>query len=504
MYEESKAKRTENEYLLIWNCRYCKKQITHRLEPPVTTPKSTIKFNEEIKTPIVTPKQIPPLSDPMNPSHKMPSISTPPRLNPISDSQTPNMRTPKPAQKLHTTTKVRKQELQSTKIVERHGLTNDPTSKPAEFKKVDGLNREQSSSYERRLRNILDELQKSRNQTERLEKRISLLTRRKSFIIGSGLLISSVIDLMFAYIAKDVVLEIMGVVAFFFGVGLLLVSSERYVKSDVATLVTMSPLLSFRAMLHQLSGKGPSIYLPPVQDEIAGKLFIPWESNIDGIFPSFEEVIQNRVLIADKGVLINPVGNQLVSLVEEELGTGFVRGPLDSLLNIIKRTLTLKTGLAQRADFLLRGPNQIELILTGLAYPQICYDIDKEGELCHILGCPICSMIATLIAKTTGEPVMMNKLNFNTATETTTIAFYLRGWMDSNIHVSSRNKPSEQRTQHKSPDEHKSQTHELNNIPIQEKSDTWFDKQVDQGYCPICETPLDPKQGICPNCGIKL
>jgi len=312
----------------------------------------------------------------------------------------------------------------------------------------------------------------------------------------------------------------MSIVAFFFGVGLLLISSESYVKSDVATLVTTSPLLSLHAMLHQLNGRSPAVYLPPVQDEKIGKLFVPWESNETGIFPTFEEVVQERVFIPDKGALLLPVGSQLVSLIEEELGPDFVRGSLKKTLETIKRTLSLKTGLAQKAEFNIRGPNHIELVLTGSAYSQICRGIEKEDDLCDLLGCPICSMIAALVAKTTGEPVVLEKSNYDVSTDTTYIAFIIRGWTEPHIRTVMRQLPSELETPpqatevqeistepkmpHRVAEVRKSPTKELEGLPTPEKKATWIDKKVEQGYCPICEAPLDPKTGNCPNCGLKL
>lgn len=521
LYEEARAKQNEHGQLLIWNCRYCLSQITHKEESIVSTSKAEIEITEEIEHPKVAKERVLPLSEPIPPSREMSSISYPPKLDSLTlTSTSPTVKTPKPVSEQPHVARTRLLEPPLTEITEFKGVAREFPSKPAEFGITERLAREQVSSYERRIKNFQNEMQKFQEQTEKLEKRISLLTRRKSFIIGSSLLLISIISLIFAYLSKDVLLEGMSIVAFFFGVGLLLISSERYVKSDVATIVTTSPLLSLHAMLHQLRGRGPSVYLPPVQDEKVGKLFVPWESNVTVSFPTFEEVVQERVFIPEKGALLLPVGSQLVSLMEEELGPDFVRGSLKKTLEIIKRTLTLKTGLAQRAEFNIRGPNHIELVITGSAYSQICRGIEKKGDLCNLLGCPICSMIATLVAKTTGEPVVMEKSNYNLATDTTNITFLLRGWTEPRFQAVMRQSPSEPEAPHQATEVQeisiepemphratkvrKSLTQELEGFPTPKKEVTWIDIKIEEGYCPICETLLNPKTGNCPNCGLKL
>jgi len=472
-----------------------------------STPKAGAEVTEKIEHPRAAKEPVHPLSEPISSSHEMSPISSPPKLDLLTlDSPPPNVKATKPLSKQPQVTGIKELEPPLTEITDITSVARKFPSKPAEFEITEGSALERMSSYERRIKHLFDEMQKFREQTEKLERRISLLTRRKSFIIGSSLLLISFVGLIFAYISQDVLLEGMSIGAFFFGVALLLTSSERYVKGDVATLVTISPLLSLHAMLHQLSGKGPAIYLPPVQDENIGKLFVPWASNVTVNFPSFEEVVQERVFIPEKGALLLPVGSQLFSLMEDELSADFVRGSLKNTLEAIKRTLTLKTGLAQRAEFNIRGPNHIDLILTGSAYSHICQGIDKEGDLCDLVGCPICSMIAALVAKTTGEPVVMEKSSYDVATDITNISFLLRGWTEPRFRAVRRQQPKKPETpeMHETTEMQEIPIQELEGLPILEKKGKWFDKKVEQGYCPICEAPLDPKTGNCPNCGLRL
>jgi len=129
-------------------------------------------------------------------------------------------------------------------------------------------------------------------------------------------------------------------------------------------------------------------------------------------------------------------------------------------------------------------------------------------------------MIATMVAKTTGEPVVMEKSNYNVATDTTNITFILRGWTEPRVRAVTRQSPSEPKAPPKATEVQEltpesemprratevriSPTQELEGLPTPEKKVTWVDKKVDQGYCPICEAPLDPKTGNCPNCGLTL
>ncbi|MFX0195632.1 MAG: hypothetical protein ACFFCW_05865 [Candidatus Hodarchaeota archaeon] len=506
LYDETHANRREKGRLLIWNCRYCLSQITHREEIIDSAPNAGTEKIEKIEYLRVAKEPVHSLSEPIKSSHEMSPISSPPKLDLLtSDSPPPDVKATKPFAKQPQVTGIKELKSTLTEITDGTSIARKFPSTPAEFELTEGSALEQVSSYERRIKHLFDEMQKFRDQTEKLERRISILTRRKSFILGSSLLVISFLSMIFAYISKDVLLEGMSIVAFFFGVGLLLISSERYVKSDIATLVSTSPLISLHAMLHQLGGQGPAIYLPPIQDEISGKLFVPWESNITGSFPTFEEIIQERVFIPEKGALLLPVGSQLLSLMEEELGADFLRGSLKNTLETIKRTLTLKTGLAQRAEFNIHGPNHFELVLTGSAYSQICRGVNKEDDLCDLLGCPICSMIATLVAKTTGDPVIIEKSNYDLATDTTNIKFHLRGWAEPRVQRLMRKQPSKPEAPSRTTEVRNNRLNqELEGLPVQEKKDIWYDEKVEQGYCPICEAPLNLRTGKCPNCGLEV
>lgn len=496
LYEERSATQRENGQLLVWHCRYCLSQVTYREKSSISPPKAEPQVIEEIppvkviEAPYTQPIEQLPASSEMSP------ISSPPSLTTYPEDQTVPAREP--------SRRITKQAQVAKALEIEHPLTETDSSiiphessfRPLELEPPERPLQDQPSSYERRIKSILDEMEKVRAQNEKLERRISLLTRRKSFIIGSGLLVTSFFGLIFAYITKEILLEGMSIGAFFFGVSLLLLSSERYVKSDVAALATISPLLSLHAMLQQLGGRTPAVYLPPIQDEKIGKLFVPWESNEEISFPTFEEVSKENVFIPEKGALLLPIGSQLLTLMEEELDVELIRGSLKNTLQIIQKTLTLKTGLSQRAEFIVHGPNQIELVLTGAAYSQICKESSNENNLCDLLGCPICSMIASLIAKTTGEPVIMEKSGYDLETDTTRINFQIRGWTISRFGRRpprySRDEPTRM---------HSTPKTEEDTPTISKKQDSRYEEHISLGYCPICEILLDPKTNRCPNCG---
>ncbi len=505
LYEEKNAKLRENGEIFLWNCRYCLSQVTYKVKSVLKTPKIESEITEDIEPVKVIEAQIHPLPDSISPltSSEQSPTTSPPSLDPfpVSPPSRPMIPPKQASTQAHEAASIEVEH--SFSEIDEEIIPHEFSSQPAILESPEEHPREQSSPYERRIRSLLDEMEKVREQNKNLERKMSFLTRRKSFIVGSGLLVISFLSIIVAYLTKDILIEGFSILAFFFGVSLLLISSDRYVKSEVATLVTISPLLSLHAMLYQLGGIGPAVYLPPVQDEKIGKLFVPWESNKNGNFPSFEEVSQKKVFIPDKGALLLPVGSQLLSFMEEDLDTGFIRGSLKNTLEAITRTLTLKTGLAQKAVFIISGPNHIELTIIGSAYSQICQGIDEERDLCGLLGCPICSMIASLIAKATGEPVVMDKSGYDPASETTIINFQLRGWTEPHVRVSSLQEASELKEQPQEAKIQENTAQELENLPILENPNIWFDTKVEQGYCPICEAPLDPKTGNCTNCGMK-
>lgn len=235
----------------------------------------------------------------------------------------------------------------------------------------------------------------------RLRKKLWKMRGRRSRITGAAFLILSGFFLLFAYVTRYVVFEVISILTLLLGVVFALIGVESYVKTDVANRAVVSVLVLLASFLSYLNTKGRAIHIPPTSEQRSGRIFLSKQEG--AALPAFEEITKEAsIVILNEGILLPSVGNALLQLYEEELGD-LRKLDMEYLIMWLPRVLVSGLQIAEKAE-MTQKVDDIHLKMTNLAFRNVCQHPTAK-VVCDVTGCPVCSSIAEAVSKNTGRIV---------------------------------------------------------------------------------------------------
>jgi hypothetical protein len=203
----------------------------------------------------------------------------------------------------------------------------------------------------------------------------------------------------------------------FWGGLLLYIRGEKYVKQNVLDNTLGSPLVALDQMITELGLKGKGIYLPPnyLKDFRSSRVYVPRKSSMELPPPEdFLNEAKSFFIDASKGLLFEPPGAALTELFEQALKTSFVGQDFKYLQRQIPKVLIEELEVAQDAKIATKDYSCI-LTLENTVYSATCNKTSKLHNISGSIGCPICSAMACALAKTTGNPITIEREQVNEA-----------------------------------------------------------------------------------------
>jgi hypothetical protein len=196
------------------------------------------------------------------------------------------------------------------------------------------------------------------------------------------LLASGVIALTYSLIATSTILAFIGLGLTFWGALLLYVTNERYVPQDLLSLTTISSLLSLNQMLNELNYRGSATYLPP-------QYFTTADTKVRFIKGDLQQLIQTlpKLLIEDLEITENLEITLEPSEVTNRRINSELLNPTRTIMIHVKMTNSIYEDISK------------EVVNPSMGYPL------------YRIGCPIFSALACTLAKTTGKPITIERMN---------------------------------------------------------------------------------------------
>ena len=249
---------------------------------------------------------------------------------------------------------------------------------------------------------------------EKLRLELWKYKRKPSGVAGSVLLLLGAIALASSMMYVSSILALIGLGLAFWGVLFTFVRPIRYVKSSLLDSTAISTVSNVSRLIADLGYRGKGIYLPPryLKELKEGTLFI--SSKKEHTIPTTEEVTKEKVFLKNPtGICLTPSGLGLTNLFEEELGTNFDKVNLKYLQDNLPKLFVEGLEIAQDFEMRTRG-NIVQVKMTETIYKDICNEIRKLPNICSSFGCPLCSSIACTLARSSGEPVVIEKIKPST------------------------------------------------------------------------------------------
>lgn len=265
-----------------------------------------------------------------------------------------------------------------------------------------------SANFEE-LQTVVQELQLQKRD---LTRTLLQYERKPSRRMGLTLLLLGANALVGSTVFTSPILASIGLGLTFWGALLLFIRPVRYVKSDLLDATIVSSLATIDRIIEDLNYQGDAVYLPPrhLKELEQGILFISAQKGT--AVPTIDKLTQEKVFVNPHGMCITPLGQGLVNLFEEKLGTNLFKTDLDFLQTNLPRLLIDDLELLKDIKINIHS-NMVQVRMTRSVYSNLCGEVKKLTNICTRLGCPLCSAIACALARVTGRPVTIEKNEFH-------------------------------------------------------------------------------------------
>jgi len=234
--------------------------------------------------------------------------------------------------------------------------------------------------------------------------------RKPSGVAGHILLLLGATAFVSSIIYESSILAFIGLGLTFWGVLFSFTRPVRYVKSSLLDSTVISTLTNIARVIADLGYRGKGIYLPPryLKGLKEGTVFISCKK--DSTIPTVEEISDENIFIKNpEGICLTASGLGLVNLFEEELGIDFAKVDLKYLQDNLPKLFVEGLEIAEDFEMKTQG-NMVRVKMTETIYKDICSEIRKLPNICVSFGCPLCSSIACALARSSGEPVVIEKI----------------------------------------------------------------------------------------------
>jgi hypothetical protein len=230
-------------------------------------------------------------------------------------------------------------------------------------------------------------------------------------------LTTGIASLLFSIYTQSNNLALIGLGLTFWGALFLFISRKRRVDSELLYKSALAEYSTIDRIISDLKYKGKGHHIPPYPKEVYLPehlkglkditVFIPEEETFD--FPSLEELAKGKFLLKKpKGILITPPGIGFIDQIENTLRTDFTKTNLKELTDILPRSILENLDLAEDLSMTTEG-NKVKLRITNSIYTKL-YSAQNKLQSVNIIGCPLASLVACILAKTTGKTVTIHTL----------------------------------------------------------------------------------------------
>lgn len=239
--------------------------------------------------------------------------------------------------------------------------------------------------------------------------------RAISLGIAAVFLIFGALSLVYSVYSDISILSLVGLGLVFWGALFLLISPKRFVEGKLLYGAAISSYATIDRIVTDLGFEGSAYYIPAypkdayLPDHLKGlkDLVVFISAEKDAAFPSVEGMAEGRFLLDNpKGVIVTPPGLGLVEEIEKKIRIDVTKVELKELCEVLPQVILDNFNVAKDITLEVQQ-NQVNLEIEDSLYRNL-YDPKSHSESARILGCPIASAIACIVAKVSGKPVTVS------------------------------------------------------------------------------------------------
>jgi len=245
---------------------------------------------------------------------------------------------------------------------------------------------------------------KSRQQIlEKLHRRFG----RRSFLSAIILLVISVGLLLISFEISNIVIEVDSLVAFISALVLLFKDSKQTVQSRVVDRMMSSSKDFVKSLPYQSKLYSVDYSYVSLDRGVRDCVVVPSSDLVD---------YKDQKIPLSSLIQIIPPGRSLAVLFMREMGQGETPS-LDDMVRSLPTTIKERLELASFVSSKLQD-NRLEVVLVHPTFRESCSTTRPDGENTSVIGCPFCSMLATVFCNNTQRILSCQGCNFDAQTDT--------------------------------------------------------------------------------------
>ncbi|MFX0208625.1 MAG: hypothetical protein ACFFDT_21770 [Candidatus Hodarchaeota archaeon] len=257
-----------------------------------------------------------------------------------------------------------------------------------------------------------EDLQKQVEQLERdkqeLLRELRRLKRKPEGRIGYLLLALGLALLALAVYYSHNVSAFIGIALSFWGALLLYIRPTRFIRKEILDTIT-EPLVSYHKLVEELGYEGTPRHISPstlwgLRNTV---LYIPKLNHT--ITHTNEQLSSDDIVIDNpRAIKLNPPGQSLSRLIEEELKTNFSTVDLEYLQYNLEKALVEGLEIMETFQMELNESTVHVEMKDAIFYETIKGQIESKKQ--QKIGDPLNSAIACILARSTRKPVVIENI----------------------------------------------------------------------------------------------
>lgn len=227
-------------------------------------------------------------------------------------------------------------------------------------------------------------------------------------LVPCTLLALGLVSLLISAFSTSYELAFIGLGLTFWGALLLYLTPIKHVRLELLTASASSSLINIEKTLAKAEFQGKGIYLPPkrLKDYTSSLIFIPAQP--DEPLPTLEETGTEKLHSENpNGIFLIPPGLGLSKLFERKLGKSFTETDLEDVEEDLPK-LFEKLEITKNMHIQTEN-NTVTVELGNHVFKELCEETRKLEKTHETVGCPLSSAIACALAKTSGQPVVIER-----------------------------------------------------------------------------------------------
>jgi hypothetical protein len=255
-----------------------------------------------------------------------------------------------------------------------------------------------------------------------LQAELRKLKRKPEGRIGYLLLLLGLILIALAVVYSHNVSAFIGIALTFWGALLIYIRPTQFIRKDILDSTIIEQLKYINKLLDELNYTGTPTYISPGTLSGLRTATIYITESAPSTTPTDEELSNEDIFLQNPQIIkITPPGLGLSRLLEDELKTNFSTVNLEYLQNNIEKAIVEGLEIAEAFEMEVSEPT-VQVKLKNTIFDTIIKELN-ETENQRLIGDPLSSAIACVLARSTRRPITIEKIEKQPKQKTTQITF---------------------------------------------------------------------------------